>query len=131
MPTYIESAFHAVCKEAREAAGWYVCLMEEVPFYGGPEEGGWWGEDTFLVAYQHFPSEEQALAAEMAVEGLAAILSNDSRREYGEHCLREMAWCEERGLEADFLPEPDGESRYYVTVVSTLPMNHYGNRQYS
>ncbi len=130
MSRYLQAAFDAVCEEAKQARGCYVVLMEEVPFYGGPEEGGWWGTDTFIVAYQYFPTEEQAEAAREQVERLARELEEESRKEFGHQCLNEMEWLDERGLEADFLPEPDGESHFHVVVSEGLPLESRGCRHY-
>lgn len=60
MDKYIEAAFDAICTEAQRTDQWYVCLMVSVPFYGGPEEGGWWGEDSHCVKFQCFPTEDMA-----------------------------------------------------------------------
>lgn len=68
---FIEDAFRHICKDAKPATGAYVCLMESVPYYGGPEEGGWWGRDRVVVAYQWFETEEGAEAAREAVVALA------------------------------------------------------------
>ncbi len=70
--SYLQSAFEAVCKEAKPATGSYVCLMEESQRYGGPEEGGWWTTDVTLVAYQWCATEEEADAKRAAVEQLEA-----------------------------------------------------------
>lgn len=129
--TYLQDAFDHVCKEAKKAGGFYVSLMENVPYYGGPEEGGWWGSDTRLVAYQYFTTEEAAEAAKDKVEELAAELSAQARRNFGEQCLRELDWLEARGLDADYLPEPDGESEFFVTVTEGLPQESEGVRGYS
>jgi glycogen debranching enzyme len=128
---YLQAAFDAVCEEAKPAEGHYVCLMESVPYYGGPEEGGWWGRDTNIVAYQYFATAEQAEAAKEAVEKMAQKMSNESKREFGKQCLREMEWLDTRGLDADYLPEPDGESEFYVIATTELPLESRGCRQYS
>jgi hypothetical protein len=127
---YLQQAFETVCKHAKPATGWFVSLMEETTYYGGPEEGGWWGHDHCLVAYQHFSTEEAARAAADAVQRLAHDLGAESQRDFGGQCLREMEWCEARGLDADFLPEPDGPSRFLVIVSEGLPAEHCGPRQY-
>ena len=127
---YLRAAFEKVCREAIQAAGHYVSLMERAPFYGGPEEGGWWGEDVHVVAYQHFDTKEAAQAAAAQVIVLANELIEESRKSHGEQCLREMDWCDVRGLEADYLPEPDGPSTYYVEMTEQLPQGYRGNRQY-
>lgn len=131
MDSFINQAFHATIKDAKPAGSVYVCLMESVPFYGGPEEGGWWGEDRILHAYREYPTMEQAEAARDAVQKLADELKADSQRAYGDHCLRTMEWLDARGLDADFLPEEDGPSDYYVCVCEELPTNSYGERQYA
>jgi hypothetical protein len=128
---FVKQAFEAVCKEAKPAGVFYVAMFELVPYYGGPEEGGWWGEDNILVAYQRFDTQEAADAAKEKIEELAADLSAQERTAHGEYCLRTMEWLDDRGLDADFLPEDDGPSEYYVTVTDSLPESSYGCRHYS
>jgi hypothetical protein len=112
----LQEAFFGICKDAIPAKAYYVSLYLNQPFYGGAEEGGWWGNDTVLIAYQQFPTEEAAQAAREAVEKLASELNTQARREFGEQCQREMEWLESRGLEADYLPEVNGEDSYFVAV---------------
>ena len=112
----IKESFFEVCREAKPAESHYLSLYVSIPFYGGPEEGGWWGSDTELCAYQAFPTEEALEAAKVKVEELAVQLNADAKKGFGEQCLREMDWLEARGLEADYLPEPDGEVTYYVVT---------------
>jgi hypothetical protein len=128
--SYLQSAFEAVCQEAKKPETWYVSLMENVSSYGGPEEGGWWTHDHVVVAYQAFPTEEQALAAKEKVEQLAEELQADSRRDYGEQCLRETEWLEARGLDDSFFPESDGPSEFYVGVSQGFPQESYGPTHY-
>lgn len=128
---YLKQAFETVCESVVAADVWYVTLLEHQPFYGGPEEGGWWGEDVDVVAYQEFASEELAKAAAVRVLHLAAELEDEERRSYGEHCLQSMEWLEARGLDADFLPEPDGHAKYSVNVSQTIPASTRGCRSYS
>jgi hypothetical protein len=101
-----------------------------VPYYGSPEEDGWWGRNTYVVAFKEYPTEELAQAAAEQVRKLAKELTDRSRCEYGEHCLREMEWLEARGLDVDFLPEPNGPSEYSVWVTNKIPQNNYGFRHY-
>jgi hypothetical protein len=130
MSEYLHDAFHAVINDAKLPEKWYVSLMESTPYYGGPEEGGWWGSDTHLVAYREFSSEDSAESARNAVLNLAAELKADSHKTFGNQMLREMDWLDARGLEADWLPEPDGESDYYVVVSQGIPEESYGSRHY-
>lgn len=130
MTEFIKDAFHAVCENAKETKDWYVSLVVSYPFYGGSEEGGWWGSDRSTIAYEHFQSEDAAIAARKRILVIADELHAESRKEYGEQCLREMDWLEARGLEADYLPEPDGEDEYYVLVSQSIPEDSRGCRHY-
>lgn len=126
----IEQAFNEICTEHKQAERWFVVLKESVPFYIGPEEGGTWGSDTIVIAYQEYASEELAEEAKEKVEKLAKQYTEDSRKAFGQQCLNEMEWLDKRGLDADYLPEPNGHSEYYVTVEESVPQNRYGCRHY-
>ncbi len=128
--TFIEQSFHAICKDAKAPEAWFVCLIEKVPYYGGPEEGGWWGDDSACIAFKEYPTEESAAAAAAAVTKLAEELRDDSLRQYGEHCCRQLEWLDARGLDADFLPEDDGPTDYYVWVGDHVPEASRGCRHY-
>lgn len=128
--TYLQQAFELHLKEVKRPESWFVVLFEVRPFYGGPEEGGWWGQDELVVAWKQFNCKQSANLAKAEVEHLATGLANDSERSFGENCLEEMEWLEARGLDADWLPEPDGPSKFRVAVTSALPQDSYGNRGY-
>lgn len=131
MAGYIQQAFDIVCNEAVHVdQSWYVALIEHVPFYGGPEEGGWWGEDTYVVAFQKFIDQEAANNASKKIQELADALTKSAHDEEGKLCLAQMKWLEERFLEADFLPENDGPSQYSVVVSESLPEERRGCRHY-
>ncbi len=130
MSNYIQSAFSAICQEARDCETWYVCLMESHQYYGGPEEGGWWGTDTRVESYQAFNNEADARAAATRVESFAQELQAESKKAYGEQCLRELSWLEARGLDADWLAEPDGPSEYSILVSQGIPDSSFGPRHY-
>lgn len=125
-------AFFEICKEAEPAIGCFVSLYIRVPFYGGPEEGGWWGEDVKLVAYQWCVTQQIADNLKAKIDKLADDLSKQSKREFGDHCNNQLEWLEARGLDSDFLPEVDGESEYFVEVEETIGSLEYaGDRHYS
>ena len=130
---FYQSAFEEVCKKAKPPKGVYVVLIEHVPFYGGPEEGGWWGEDYEVAAFQYFLSTIEAKNAYKQILLLAQELEDKAQLEYGERCLREMEFLEERGLDDDSgpFPEPDGPSTFSVIISKSLPRSHRGNRQWS
>ena len=132
----IERAFHAICQEAinHRPRGYHVSLYEDVPYYGGPEEGGWWGHDTVLLASQEFDTEEAAQAALERVKKFAAELEQDARSQYGERCRAELDWCEARGIDDSnsVFGEVDGPSKYVVRIEN-YPGEHVyrGERFYS
>ena len=55
-----QQAFVTICREAQPPKGCFVSLYLAHQYYGGPEEGGWWGWDHKLIASQDFPTMEQA-----------------------------------------------------------------------
>lgn len=117
--------------DAQEPKPCYLSLYEVRPYYGGPEEGGWWGQDIILMAYKHFETEEEAnLVASKIQEEVEAMIKEAEDAE-SEYCTRTMEWLEARGLEADYFPEPDGPSTFFV-VTEESPGNStsYGNRHY-
>jgi hypothetical protein len=127
----IREAFFTQCEKAKPGNSHFVSLYMIVPFYGGPEEGGWWGSDSKLIAYHQCSTDEEAEAVREKVLALADQLSKKAKRAYGEQCAREIAWLESRGLDDSFLPEVDGEIRYSVCTEETPgSMESRGCRHY-
>lgn len=119
----INEAFFNICREAKPAKSSYVSLYVNVPYYGGPEEGGWWGSDNVLVAYHQCGNDVEAEHVKAKVEELANEMSDDAKRSFGRACLAQCEWLEARGLDSDSLPEVDGEESYFV-VVEDAPGQH-------
>lgn len=119
----INEAFFNICREAKPAKSSYVSLYVNVPYYGGPEEGGWWGSDNVLVAYHQCGNDVEAEHVKAKVEELAQEMSDDAKRSFGRACLAQCEWLEARGLDSDSLPEVDGEESYFV-VVEDSPGQH-------
>lgn len=116
---YIKAAFDQVCAKAQPAQSNYVSLYVELPYYGGPEEGGWWGSDTKLVAYQECVSDVEAQQLQEQVKELAAQLNKQAKNRFNAQCANEIEWLEQRdpmAEESDYFPEPDGEEHYWVAV---------------
>jgi len=130
MSAYLKHTFDNLLPDAEKPETWYVCLMQEVPFYGGPEEGGWWGSDTFPVAVKQCFNKREAEQWAERVKATAATMSEEARQRHGQHCSETLDWLDARGLEPDFLPEPDGEESYYVIVSQGIPEPQYGSRRY-
>ena len=127
----VELAFEQVLADAAKPTGcYYVVLWQYGSYYGGPEEGGWWGTDTIPLKYATFSTEEAAENAKAKILVLATEMSQDARRRHGEYCLQQSAWLEERGLDDDFLRQPDGADEYHVSVHETLPEASHGSRHY-
>ena len=127
----LQDDFNEAIKDAVPAISHFVSLYVDVPFYGGPEEGGWWGEDRKLVCYKEYPTEAQAEVGKAAVAKVAENRSAEAKRAWGEHCSRQVDWCEERGLEPDYLAETSGPDRYFVELEENLgSMEYKGCRHY-
>lgn len=126
------AAFYAVCKDHVPAHAKHVSLYRIESFYGGPEEGGWWGHDYILVASQKCDTEAEADALAHKVSDLADELSKQAKDSFNRGCAMECEWLEARGLDADYLPEVDGEDRYAVYVEDFAgEMASTGDRHYS
>jgi len=95
--------------------------MQNEQYYGGPEEGGWYGTDRTLVRYAQFPTLEQADNAAEEMRVLAKQLSIDAAREFNEGCSRSLDACDARGDDYDTLPEVSGPDSFYVCVTDELP----------
>lgn len=115
----IKEAFNKICDNAKVAKSVYVSLYVNVPYYGGPEEGGWWGKDTNLVAYKEYSNLDSAKAALDAVNKYAAELNEQAKIDFGSQCKKECDWLDQRGLDSDYLPEVDGEESYFVVIENT------------
>lgn len=120
--SYIEQAWEMAIKEPQIAHPCYLCLISTYRAYGGPEEGGWWYDVSTLEEWKEFPSREAAEETKEQLEKIADELNFLARQEHGSYCQRSMEWLEARGLEADFLPEPDGEEKYIIEIHDTLPV---------
>jgi|TARA_R110000824_G_scaffold116455_8_gene267918 hypothetical protein len=130
----IEDAFtEAIETPPIEASTTYVSLYERVPFYGGPEEGGWWGQDTALNSYHRFATLEQAEQALERIETLAEELTKEAKSEWAKQCLHECEQAEARGMEpSDLYPETAGETEYFATVEGVLnSLESQQDRHYS
>lgn len=129
----IQEAFLKVVSEPIRTQSVYIVLWRRVPFYGGPEEGGWWGSDEIPEAFKPCASREEAEALAERVRVMAKELTEDAARAHGEGCLSQLAWCEARGIDdsTSVFGEDSGPESYYVTVQDELPVAHYGDRYYS
>ena len=126
-------AFRAICETAEESAIRYVSLYVNVPFYGGPEEGGWWGTDTELIATYQCQTESEAGQIYERIESYVADLNKEAEREHNKHCLHQWQDEERRGYDSnDLYGEVDGAEQYWVTVEEQSgSCKSRGDRQWS
>lgn len=129
----IASAFGSVIKDATPCASYYVVLWRIVPFYGGPQEGGWWGEDRIPESYKEYSTMDAARQACDQVIETARQLGKEARRAHAEKCGRELDYCEARGIDDanSVFGEVNGADRYWVTVETELPEKRFGEREWS
>ena len=117
----LREAFHTVCSEALPPSPYrHLSLYIRTPFYGGPEEGGWWGTAVELVSTQEFQSEQAARAQLELVEELAQHQTHEAKLAWSDHCRLEIEQAERRGISPDELRETDGPVEYFV-VLERLP----------
>ena len=109
-------AWNEIIEDSEVAQECYLSLYENVSYYGGPEEGGWWDSDVILVSSQMFLDEQSANDAVEKINAIVEQENADAKKAFGERCLREVEFCDARGLDADYLPEVDGEETYFVTI---------------
>lgn len=117
----IKQAFYQVVENAKPAEASYVSLYVSAPFYGGPEEGGWWGQDDRLVAYHPCSNPVEAELIQEQVEALAEKPSKDAKDAFNRQCASEVERVEQHDPMADasdYYPEVDGEETYWVAIES-------------
>jgi hypothetical protein len=115
-----EKAFHQVCDRAENAKTLFVSLYCDDRFYGGPEEGGWYGTDTRLIASQRVYSREMGDRMKTQVEDLARKLTRKAEDDRNRQLAAECEYLEERGVDDydnnAYLSPPDGGSHFWVAV---------------
>lgn len=132
----IEEAFRQVCAQAEPAEDVFVSLYRLDRFYGGPEEGGWYGTDATLLASQQVFSRRAAERMKDQVTELAEKLTRDAEDARNRRLAAECEFLEERGVDDydnnAYLSPPDGGSRFWV-VVEEVQGSHVrtGDRCYS
>lgn len=128
----IDEAFWRTCADAVLPRKAYVSLYKSIRWYGGPEEGGWWGTTTTLEGYVLCHTMEEAWARARAVVSFAEEMTREAREAYGRMCLEqcEAAWA--RGMDPDDMygSEPDAPEEYSVEVEEELGSHVYSSDRY-
>jgi hypothetical protein len=132
----IYSAYFDVCNDAVKVTNqrWFVSLYVKAPFYGGPEEGGWWGTDRLLVATYEVPSEEMANTVVEKIEGWVSETNDDAKREHDEVNLQLSINAEQKSYDSpeELYGEDDGVEEYYVVIENNVGQNeHRDDRHYN
>ena len=130
MDNIMYDAFFNVCPSAEKCETWYVVLWEYRSYYGGPEEGGWWGRDCIPVAIAEYNTQFRADAMAKQVYARAKEMTKQAQNEFNDYCLNSILAAEERGLSSEDLPEVDGAPEYKVYVQREYPEAIYGPRHY-
>jgi len=110
-------AWNEIIEDREVAQDCYLSIYQCESYYGGPEEGGWWGYLHILKEYCKCSSRE---AAEMLMEKLqerCKQLNNEAKIADGEDCLRHMERADRRGEDVSD-DGYDGPSTYYMTIES-------------
>jgi hypothetical protein len=131
MESYIKSAFEQVVSERSRNEFVTVSLYRIESFYGGPEEGGWWGSDWILEESATYFSKEIAESVAEKIKVRAEELSRSTKDSTYRHWALECNQAEARGEDPADLPEPDGPTRWSV-VTEGYPGQHAfrGSRTY-
>lgn len=108
-------AWNEIMEDAEEAEACVVSLYSVEPYYGGPEEGGWWGNLYILKEYVRCSSRDAAEKLQEKLQERCSQLNYEAKIADGEHCLRMMEWFEKRGQDTDDYGY-DGPSSYSVFI---------------
>lgn len=129
----IHEAFMKLVEQPIQCNRFYVVLWRRSQFYGGPEEGGWWGMDHIPEAYTRVDSREEAEALATRIEEMAKQLSRQAIMEHGRGCIAQLEWCEARGIEDSnsVFGEVGSPDEYYVQIGEELPRARIADRQWS
>jgi len=125
--SHLQEAFDEACKDSVEVFAWYCTLYVTWRWYGGAEEGGWWGTTVQAEAFQRFNSKEEAEAALEAVKTLAVEKTKEAKKIHGDICLNQLDYCERRGIDDanSVFGEIDEATSYSVRVENKLGSSNY------
>ena len=108
-------AWNEIMADAQEAEECIVSMYSIEPYYGGPEEGGWWGTLYILREYVRCSNREAAESLRTKLQERCSQLNYEAKIADGEHCLRQIERADARGLDVDDYGY-DGPSSYNVII---------------
>lgn len=128
----LDDAFWAVCAEAEVPKRAYVSLYSVANWYGGPEEGGWWGHTVKLEGYMLCNTEQEAHDRAEAVQTYADQLTEEARDAWSRRCQQECENALFRGVEPeDLYGEVDEPDEWFVAVEEVAgSQSRESSRQY-
>ena len=122
-------AWNEIIEDKEVAQECYLSLYEEIPYYGGPEEGGWWGHLHILKQYCKCPTLDYAEELRKKLEIHCKELTEEAKRANGEHCLHYIQQAEARNEDVDDYGY-DGPMSYYVIIESVAGQNQVTERSH-
>jgi hypothetical protein len=128
----IREAFEEALRDATLVQDWHCTLYLTERWYGGAEEGGWWGSTVSAVAHVTYKTEAEAEAALAAVKQLAIAKTKEAKQIHGDVCLQQLDYCEQRGIDDanSVFGEVDGEDSYSVRIENELGASEYSMSRY-
>jgi len=108
-------AWDEIMADAQEAEECIVSMYSVERYYGGPEEGGWWGNLFILQKYVRCSNRDAAEKLQHKLQERCEELNREEQQRDSEDCLRhcERAWS--RGEDVDDYGY-DGPSTYHVLI---------------
>jgi hypothetical protein len=122
-------AWDEIIEDSEVAQECYLSLYENVPYYGGPEEGGWWGYLQILQKYCKCSSHKQAEMLSDKLRKHCEELTEDAKKADGEDCLRHMERADRRGEDVSD-DGYEGPSTYFMQIESIPGQNQNTTRSH-
>jgi len=109
----------------------FVSVYRKERFYGGPEEGGWYGTDMFLERSVQVKSKTLARELKARWTEWATGKTKDARLDWSNLCQRELDAAEAKLIDPLSLPEPNLPDEYIIHIETKKgSLERRGSRQY-
>lgn len=108
-------AWNEIMEDAEEAEACIVSLYNVERYYGGPEEGGWWGNLYILKEYVRCSNRVAAERLQEKLQQRCIELNKEEEKLDAELCLRHCERAYARGEDVDDYGY-DGPSSYSVFI---------------
>lgn len=94
----------------------YVSIYRKERYYGGPEEGGWYGTDVILESSVQVKTETLAEELRDRLLGVAVEKTKTAKKQWSNLCQRELEAAEARLIDPLSLPEPNLPDEYVIHI---------------